>query len=188
MKSIRSLLESFRLLQVKFPKLRGFVPLPSPTLLSTVKTFIPDSSDITLSIGDSINVLQAADVGILKSGTSNLQAAFLGLPFVMFFKAPKFTEFVVRNLVKIKQYSPVNVVRPNTATELLQEDASPERIAKEIEEILTNRESRDKICCRLREVTEILSSSDSATVFHDARSAYERVASLAASLVSRKAS
>lgn len=58
--------------------------------------------------GFSHEALLAADAGLIKSGTSTLEAGLLGCPHVLFYKVSKISEFIFKNL--IRYHKPVGLV------------------------------------------------------------------------------
>lgn len=105
----------------------------------------------------SLDVLRFSDVGLLKSGTCNLEAASLALPMVCFYTCSKFAEILVRTFVRLKEFSLVNIIRPNTIPELMQDEATPERLASEVDSLLTDDQKRSKQLRGLLEVRDALS-------------------------------
>jgi len=81
-------------------------------------------------------LLRAGDFGIIKSGTSNLQAALCGLPFVMVYKTSKISYFIAQNFIRIPFYSIVNILRNNTVPEVLQDDFNVENLFMILEQKL----------------------------------------------------
>lgn len=128
---------------------------------------------------DSITLLAAADAALVKSGTSNLQAAFCGTPFAMLYQLPIFTEIVATIALNISEYSIVNVIRPGTIVEFIQRAATPKAIADELRRLLFNQEYRASVKSNLAEVVETLAHFDESALFAGTNSAYERVARLA---------
>ncbi|MCB0332428.1 MAG: hypothetical protein KDD55_02945, partial [Bdellovibrionales bacterium] len=119
------------------------------------------------------------DAGILKSGTSNLQAAFCDLPFTMVYKAPILTEIIVRSIVRVKQYSLVNVIETNTVKELIQRAVTKENIAQEAEKLLFDQEYRSTRQQALRKIVSLFTERDTLGELAQYASAGERVAHLA---------
>jgi len=94
---------------------------------------------------NSLVAIAAADLAITKSGTVNLEIALLNVPQVVLYRVSAVTMWVARNLLKfsISFMSPPNLIMNRAIVpELLQEEASSERIVTESLAILTN---RDKI-------------------------------------------
>lgn len=130
----------------------------------------------------SLDILRCADVGLLKSGTSNLQAAFYGLPFSMFFKGNRLAEFIVTRFVRLEEYSIVNVIEPGTVRELIQRDVNGARLGAEISELVENSERRSAVKEKLKQVVQALGSCDRNPAFIARHSHAERTARLLLSL------
>lgn len=113
-------------------------------------------SHIKLIKGNSIEVMQASDYGILKCGTCNLEAAYLDLPHVVVYKTSALSAKIIRALVKIKFYSLVNIIKPNTTVELIQEDYTSDKIEAEITKIISDSDYRNAQLNSFAEIREIL--------------------------------
>jgi lipid-A-disaccharide synthase len=105
---------------------------------------------------DPVEIMQIADAGLLKSGTSNLQAAILGLPFCMFYVASPLSAFIVRKFVKLSQYSIVNILSPDSVQEILQENATPDNIYNEIKKLLFDRQYRQDMKIKFEKISHSL--------------------------------
>jgi len=89
----------------------------------------------------------------VKSGTSTLEAALMLRPMVVVYKVSWLTYLVGRLLVRIAHFALVNILAGRgLVPELLQRDASPERMAAEIERLLGDRAAREAQLEGLREV------------------------------------
>jgi len=89
----------------------------------------PGSGRFTLVRGNSLGVLAAADAGIVKSGTSTLEAALTDTPMVVPYRVNAITAFLTRRLITVKWASLVNLVAEREVVpEFLQEDLSAERL------------------------------------------------------------
>jgi lipid-A-disaccharide synthase len=113
----------------------------------------------TVLEGQTLEAIAAADLAITKSGTVNLEIALLNVPQVVFYKVNFFTSWIARKVLKfsIPFMSPPNLVvmRP-IVPELLQEEATAERIVSESLELLFNRERREKILIDYQEMRKTL--------------------------------
>lgn len=101
-----------------------------------IRALLPLNSPLRISNRSALELMRCSRVGLLKSGTSNLQAAFLGLPFVMFYQASAMAAFIVRTIVRVKEYSPVNILRPGTVPEIIQEQLTAQKLAQAVGELL----------------------------------------------------
>ncbi len=135
------ILAGYEELRSEHPELQACIVLPQgynealPALGTDVKTYR----------GPALDLFKLSEAAVLKSGTNNLEAAICGLPFVMLYTASKSSAFLVRKLVNIKQFSLVNILRPDTVMELLQEQVTPRSIATELGSLLYNRDRRSKV-------------------------------------------
>lgn len=91
-----------------------------------------------LVVGQTQEVLAAADLAIAKSGTVNLELALLDVPQVVFYRVSAFTYWIGRLLkFSIPFMSPPNLVLMRAIVpEFLQEQATPENLVKEALELL----------------------------------------------------
>ena len=142
-----------------------------------------DRARVKTITGRPLDVIRCADAGLMKSGTSNLQAAFFGLPFLAFYKASLFAEGVFRLLVRVPGISLVNIIRPQTLPEVLQRDTNPRTVSAILEDLLFNEEKRREIQNGLCEVVRALGSHDDLALFDGCSSAGQRAAKLALSVL-----
>jgi len=178
---LEPVLGALEILQKRNPDLQVVIPVATSLGVEDLAKKIPDNLNLRVIKGNSVNTLRCADAGLLKSGTSNLQAAYAGLPFSMFYKTGILAELIVKSLVGIKEYSIVNVIRSGTVKETLQREATPEVLARELEDLLVNDERRETLRRGLAEVTDSLSSHDPLTIFQECSNTAERVAKLISS-------
>jgi lipid-A-disaccharide synthase len=115
------------------------------------------SLDVRLVDGRTADVIGASDAAIVKSGTSTLEAALMLRPMIVVYRVSWLTYVVGRMLVKIAWFSLVNLLAGRQVVpELLQQEASAERMAAEIEALLADASVRDLQLAGLREVRGLL--------------------------------
>ena len=82
-------------------------------------------------------VMNASNIVALASGTATLEAMLLHRPMVTFYKLHWFTYRVVKFLIKIQYYALPNIIAgKKVIQELIQGDATPEKLAIEIEKLM----------------------------------------------------
>jgi lipid-A-disaccharide synthase len=109
--------------------------------------------DVTLVDGRTDEVVGASDAALVKSGTSTLESALMLRPMVVVYKLSWLSYLVGRLLVRIAHFALVNILAGRgLVPELLQRDASPERMAAEVERLLGDRDAREEQLRGLREV------------------------------------
>ena len=150
-----------KLINEKHPSVYGLVSIAPTIDPALIARFMPSHPALRTFSGDSIELLKLSDAAALKSGTSNLQAAFCGIPFVMCYWVTRAFETLVVPFLKLKEFSPVNIIRPGTVRELLQKNFSPEVLAEELSSLLFDRQRRDDVLKGLHEVTTSLSVGSS---------------------------
>lgn len=103
------------------------------------------------------NLLNAADAVITTCGTSNLEAALLGVPFVAVYRVNRLTYLLGRRLVKIGLYSIVNILAGRrVVTELIQRNCRAGLIYEEAGKILGDRRLREEMQGEFRRIGESL--------------------------------
>ncbi len=109
--------------------------------------------DVKLVDGRTEDVVAASDAALVKSGTSTLEAALMLRPMVVVYRLSWLSYLVARLLVRIAHFALVNILAGRAIVpELLQRQASPERMAAEIERLLGDRAAREEQLEGLREV------------------------------------
>jgi lipid-A-disaccharide synthase len=77
-------------------------------------------------------VMAAADVVLISSGTATLEAALLGAPMVVCYRVSRVTEAVVRLMVKVHWCSLPNLIaNRGVVPEVLQDELTGQRLATE---------------------------------------------------------
>ncbi len=82
-------------------------------------------------------VMDAASIVALASGTATLEALLLHRPMVTFYKLNWITYIIAKLMVKIQYYSLPNIIAgKKVIAELIQQDATAEKLATEIEKLM----------------------------------------------------
>jgi lipid-A-disaccharide synthase len=88
--------------------------------------------------GDKYDAFAAASAALTKSGTSTLELAQAGVPMVVTYRANPVTVWMLRRMALVKYASILNLLSDRQIIpELLQNDATPEKLAAALETILT---------------------------------------------------
>jgi lipid-A-disaccharide synthase len=102
-------------------------------------------------------VMAAADVLRVASGTASLHAAVVGTPRELVYKAPWLTYRLARALITVKWIGLVNLVAGRSIVrELIQEEATADHVAQEALRLLRDRAAYDEMKRGLREVRDLL--------------------------------
>ncbi len=96
-----------------------------------------DLNEVTLIKGHTYELLKYSSFGIIKSGTSTLEAALFELPFVVVYKTNILTYRLGKALIKINSIALANIVAgKKVVTELIQHDVNSNIIVSMVSEYL----------------------------------------------------
>lgn len=98
-----------------------------------------------------------SELMLASCGTSNLEAALLGVPVISFYRLSPLTYFFGSRFVKIKIYSIVNILaEKKLIPELIQNKFTPKNIAAAVSSILDSSELRNDMKASFRTLDRIL--------------------------------
>ncbi|MFZ1519132.1 MAG: lipid-A-disaccharide synthase [Ignavibacteriaceae bacterium] len=107
------------------------------------------------------DLMKNAKFGIVKSGTSTLEAGLLELPMVIVYKTSTLTYAIGKSLVKINNIGMANIVLDEQVVpELIQSDANADRIYDEAKNILSDDELLIDMKKRLSRIKKVLGDKD----------------------------
>jgi lipid-A-disaccharide synthase len=107
------------------------------------------------------DLLNAADAVITTCGTSNLEAALLGVPFVAIYRINRLTYLLGRRFVRIGLYSIVNILAGRrVAAELIQGECRAQRIGEETRKLLTDERLRQGMRQEFQRIKESLQQEE----------------------------
>jgi lipid-A-disaccharide synthase len=134
------LLDSARLLHQEAPDLQFVIPLAPGLTKKSVSRWMNDAwVPVKVTEGQTYDVMNLSDLLVMASGTATLEAALLEKPMVIIYRVSPLSYWVGKALIRVKHIGLVNLVAgKSVAPELIQKDASPERIAREALRILND--------------------------------------------------
>lgn len=149
------LLEAAERIRAVHPDVQFVVPV-APTLpRAALEKYLAShrTLEVKLVDGHTEEAVGASDAALVKSGTATLEAGLMLRPMVVVYKVSWLTYLVGRLLVRIAHFALVNILAGRgLVPELLQRDASPERMAAEVERLLGDRAAREAQLEGLREI------------------------------------
>ncbi|MCC6255745.1 MAG: lipid-A-disaccharide synthase [Ignavibacteriaceae bacterium] len=103
------------------------------------------------------DLLKHAKFGIVKSGTSTLEAGLMELPMVIVYKTSLMSYIIGKSLVKIKNIGMANIVLDEQVVpELIQNDASADNIYDAAKNILSDDDLYDNVKRKLSGIKNVL--------------------------------
>lgn len=95
-----------------------------------------------LLFGHAQDALGAADVSLVASGTATLEAALLKRPMVITYKIAKFSYWLMKRMAYLPYVGLPNVLAGRfVVPEILQDEATPERLAEELVKLYGDKEN-----------------------------------------------
>ncbi len=136
------MLEAAERIRARHPDAKFVVPV-APTLDAEAlrpALALHAGLDVQLVDGRADETVGASDAALVKSGTSTLETAMMNRPMVVVYRMAWLSYWVARLLVRgVTHFALVNLLAGRTVVpELLQREASPERMAAEIERLLSD--------------------------------------------------
>ena len=114
-------------------------------------------SDFKVITGYTYELMKYAKFGIVKSGTSTLEAGYFGLPMIIVYKISGLTYLIVKKLIKVNKIGMVNILLDdNVVPELIQNDVSEENIYTSGKKILNDKELYNSVKVKLNKVKDKL--------------------------------
>jgi len=102
-------------------------------------------------------VMAASDVLLIASGTATLQAAVVGTPMVLLYKTTPVTYRLARWLIRVKWIGLVNLVAERSVVpEIIQDEATAERLSREVSRLLSDRSAYREMKDSLQQVRRAL--------------------------------
>ncbi|MBL7998651.1 MAG: lipid-A-disaccharide synthase [Candidatus Kapabacteria bacterium] len=125
----------------------------SPLVPPEMYDRIADTHGLTQSPA-SRTLMKQAMAGVVKTGTSTLEAALCGMPFAMMYRTSRLSYMIARSLITLDSISLVNILAGCAVIpELIQYDATPQRIAHELQALIedeSKRREQHEQFCRIR--------------------------------------
>ncbi|WP_265013564.1 lipid-A-disaccharide synthase [Marinobacter daqiaonensis] len=142
-------LETARQLQSRHPDLQLVVPCVNREREKQVLA-LADALEVKLPLtvvrGRSREVMAASDVVLLASGTATLEAMLLKKPMVVGYRLSNISFALLSRLVKVPHVALPNLLAGEALVpELLQDDATPEKLAAAVLERLDNPTERERL-------------------------------------------
>ena len=140
-----------RLLKQKFPGITLALSPAEPSLVPLVEKITGDSRlDAIIRPGTTYDMMKAADLALVASGTATLETAIVGVPMVIVYKVSSISYWVGRMVIKVPHIGLVNLVAgEEVVPELVQGEVIPHRLASEALRLLEDGDARADVMEKL---------------------------------------
>ncbi len=140
----------------QIPQIQFILPL-APSIQETLLLKFPGQTPVQIVKNRGYEAMNAADLLIVASGTVTIEAALLKVPMIITYKVSPLTYALGKRLIQVPYIGMVNLVAgKQVVPELIQQDATPERIAQEAIKLLKDPAKRMAIREELAKVKEKL--------------------------------
>ena len=134
---ITRLMPIYKKLALKFANHKKTLVVPK-FLMPNLAEIYGDISEFEIS-NDTITALKEAEFAFICSGTATLEAALIGTPFVLCFKAKAIDIFIAKMFVKLKHVGLANIIfdfmgKDELHTELIQDEVSVDSLYRAYKE------------------------------------------------------
>jgi lipid-A-disaccharide synthase len=147
------------------PQVKFVLPLADTLEKKIITDMIAGFSvKVNVIAGRTYDVISCADLAIVASGTATLETALLGIPMIIVYKISPLTYFIGKMIITVKNIGIVNIIAGKTIVpELIQNEASGEKIAREALAILNNPQRRKQIVEELAAIRSKLGTPGAAS-------------------------
>ena len=156
------MIDSVNILSDNVPDLQFVAPLLDRQSIAFVKKKLLSlygsvKVNVEFSAGDTRNILKAADVAIIASGTATLEALLCECPMVVTYRVPKLTAWLMRRKANAEYVSLPNIIAGTSLVgEYIQENAKAYLIAKEVTSLLKETQRSEVMKGRFVKIKEAL--------------------------------
>ena len=152
-------LTTARLMKKEIPELRFLIPAANERrwqqLVPMLEAF-PDL-DLVVTDGRASEVMAAADAILIASGTASLEAALHKRPMVISYRMAPLSFAILKRVVKVKHVGLPNLLsREPMVPELLQDEATPEKLSAAMLRALQDLEWREQMTASFMDIHKTL--------------------------------
>jgi len=116
-----------------------------------------DLNQIKIVSSNNYEMMKHSDFSVIKSGTSTLEAAYIGTPYLICYKANPISYWIGKKIVKIKYIGLPNILMNRILVpEFIQNDVNPQKLKQKIESTLDNETLYQMTKDNLSEIQQVL--------------------------------
>ncbi len=133
------MLKMAAILKERIPAIQFILPLAETLPCDLVQGLVDrQGTAVTITQGHGYDTVGVANVAVVASGTATLETALLGVPMIVVYKVSPLSYLIGRMVVNVDHISLVNLIAGRAVVpEYIQGDATPERMAEEVFDLLT---------------------------------------------------
>ena len=163
------IVESAKTISEDKPDAQFVIPVASTLKEEDILPYFEEVNlDMRIISHRSHDVMEVCDAIITVSGTVTLELALLKKPMVVINKISKLSYFFVSRMLKIDHIALCNIVAGKRVTpELIQDDATPEKISQTLLDLINNKEERAKIISEFTNIEDKLTNKETKTELSD---------------------
>lgn len=163
-KILPPMLETAALMRLKNSEIQFVVAAASKAKQTEIERILGENAAETSKLSKNLSVvtektreiLNAADVAAVASGTATLETAIIGTPLAIVYKTSAFNYKLLRPLINVEHFGLINLIaRERLAKEFIQNDFTKENLAAELFRLLEPLENK-RVRRRLKRVVETL--------------------------------
>jgi len=169
------MLQMAAMLKKRIPAVQFVLPLAETLPHGLVEGLVKSQEgEVAITRENGYDAVGLADVAVVASGTATLETALLGVPMVIVYRLSALSYWIGRAVVQVDHIGLVNLIAGRgIVPELIQGEATPERMADEAYHILTDRSRTEEIQKGLAEVRDLLGETGASQ--RAAQMAYEMI-------------
>jgi lipid-A-disaccharide synthase len=152
------MVQAVSILQTHFPNLQCLIPLASTISEDLIHDVLGKPPVETRVLrGKIYSILNACDFAFVTSGTATLETTIMQVPMVILYRVSRITYWIGRRVIKVPYIGLPNLVAgAGIVSEIIQDEITPERLAREALAILQDGERRQNMVKALIKVREKL--------------------------------
>ncbi len=148
-----------RLLSEKLPEYEIKIAISGAEHLNYYDEIMQKYSYVKIS-GKPKELMRQSTAGIIKTGTSNLEAALSGLPINMFYKTSSLSYWLGKKLVNLEYLSLINILSDKSViNEYIQKEAKADLIVNDITDLVSNEDRYTDIQNNYKKIRKMLGDS-----------------------------
>jgi lipid-A-disaccharide synthase len=148
------MLASAAQLRDRLPQCRFLLPLAPTAPKALVEQFVAAAPvPVAIHQGQTSEILAAADIALVASGTATLETALMGTPMVILYRVASLTFAVARLLVRVPNIGMANLLaEEGLFPEMIQQEVTPTRLTAAVMQIIRDPEQLARISAGLKRI------------------------------------